>query len=198
MKFFFLLLPIFAFAQQPLMVSPQGSIVASFSDQGGSTIKTITGHSAPKGVTLLAVNVCSNYSSTVSVSGSRVLSSIATQSTQKPSIYDPTVVGLVLSTYGDSTKSARLIALAKYMSFAGAVLTASGAIKANRGWNVGLQLGTGAIDAYVGTLPSSANLINIGRNLLQGEIVLGPMECKSGLAIAGYSTHLNNEQVVIN
>jgi hypothetical protein len=197
MKFLSFLLPSLMWAQAVINVAPAGTIVASFSDQGVSTIKMITGHTAPKNTTLISINVCNNWDSPVSISAARVLMAIANQSKQKPSIVDPNVIGLVLSTYGESTKTARLEALAKYATFAGSILLSSGAIKGNAGWSTGMQLGSGAINAYVGTLPPSANFVKIGQDLLQGQLSLGALGCTSGLSIAETPIHLLNEEVVV-
>lgn len=165
-------------------MSCQAQVVATFSDQGANAIRIITGHRTPKGVTLVAVGVCNNSAASVTVSAVRVYAAIAIRSRQKPQLEDPVAVGLILASYSLSTPAARLTALAKQTTTSAAILTAAKVISAGTGWTVGLQLGANLIDTIVPTLPPASSLINVGQNILQGDLVLPPGGCKSGLAVA--------------
>ena len=178
-------------------------VIASFSDQGKDVVKRITGQAAAKGTTVLAVDVCNAGLAPVTVPTALVFTAISNQSRQKPALFDPSLVSLVLTSYGQTGKLARATALSQSISQSGAILIAAKAITASAPWGIGLQLGTQLISNYTQShIPPTSNLINLGQILLHGDLVLAPKgtkgSCENGMAIAATAVPLQSETVIVN
>jgi hypothetical protein len=185
------------FAAGIVSAQSPNTITVAFSDQGAAAVKTLTGHKAPKGYTILGVIVCNATGQSITTSEPQVRRAIETKSTQHPQVVLNSLVSLVLTSYQSNTLSQQLAKVGSAGSAMASLLIASKVVVASTAWGVGVQLFAPIMNAVIPAIPGHADLVSLGQSLLPNDINLGPGACKEGLLVAAAQKPLTNEEVTI-